>query len=199
MRENLPIVCNQEDWDCIQKVLHGDFNSFELLMNRYQGLVYSQAIKAFRNETEAEDFTQDIFLKAFESLSTFQGRSQFSTWLFVIARNEIIRRYRREHPEVAGLDALILAETEKDKQREVASEQEAKLLKQESSEKIRNLVESLPELYRKPISLHYFENMSYKEISKKLNLKMNTLKSYIFRGKEIMRDWLNKEENEKQE
>ncbi|MBW0433357.1 RNA polymerase subunit sigma-70 [Leptospira yasudae] len=199
MRENLPIVCNQEDWDCIQKVLHGDFNSFESLMNRYQGLVYSQAIKAFRNETEAEDFTQDIFLKAFESLSTFQGRSQFSTWLFVIARNEIIRRYRREHPEVAGLDALILAETEKDKQREVASEQEAKLLKQESSEKIRNLVESLPELYRKPISLHYFENMSYKEISKKLNLKMNTLKSYIFRGKEIMRDWLNKEENEKQE
>ncbi|MCG6166438.1 sigma-70 family RNA polymerase sigma factor [Leptospira sp. FAT2] len=199
MRENLPIVCNQEDWDCIQKVLHGDFNSFELLMNRYQGLVYSQAIKAFRNETEAEDFTQDIFLKAFESLSTFQGRSQFSTWLFVIARNEIIRRYRREHPEVAGLDALILAETEKDKQREISSEQEAKLLKQESSEKIRNLVESLPELYRKPISLHYFENMSYKEISKKLNLKMNTLKSYIFRGKEIMRDWLNKEENEKQE
>ncbi|TGM09737.1 RNA polymerase sigma factor [Leptospira barantonii] len=199
MRENLPIVCNPEDWDCIQKVLHGDFNSFEQLMNRYQGLVYSQAIKAFRNETEAEDFTQDIFLKAFESLSTFQGRSQFSTWLFVIARNEIIRRYRKEHPEVAGLDVLLLAENEKEKKSEISSEQETKLLKQESYEKIRKLVESLPELYRKPIALHYFENMSYKEISKKLNLKMNTLKSYIFRGKEIMRDWLNKEENEKQE
>ncbi|WP_036096494.1 RNA polymerase sigma factor [Leptospira weilii] len=192
MRE--PIVCNRDDWDCIQKVLHGDFNSFELLMNRYQVLVYSQAIKAFRNETEAEDFTQDIFLKAFESLSTFQGRSQFSTWLFVIARNEIIRRYRKEHPEIAGLDALFLAENEKEKK--IESEQETKLLKQESSEKIRTLVESLPELYRKPITLHYFENMSYKEISKKLNLKMNTLKSYIFRGKEIMREWLN---NEKQE
>ncbi|EMY76729.1 ECF sigma factor [Leptospira weilii serovar Ranarum str. ICFT] len=163
-------------------------------MNRYQVLVYSQAIKAFRNETEAEDFTQDIFLKAFESLSTFQGRSQFSTWLFVIARNEIIRRYRKEHPEIAGLDALFLAENEKEKK--IESEQETKLLKQESSEKIRTLVESLPELYRKPITLHYFENMSYKEISKKLNLKMNTLKSYIFRGKEIMREWLN---NEKQE
>ncbi|AOP32610.1 RNA polymerase subunit sigma-70 [Leptospira tipperaryensis] len=199
MRENLPIVCKPEDWDCIQKVLQGDFNSFEQLMNRYQGLVYSQAIKAFRNETEAEDFTQDIFLKAFESLSTFQGRSQFSTWLFTIARNEIIRRYRKEHPEISGLDALILAENEKEKKKEISSEQENKLLKQESSEKIRNLVENLPDVYRKPIALHYFENMSYKEISKKLNLKMNTLKSYIFRGKEIMRDWLNKEENEKQE
>ncbi|EKR66699.1 MULTISPECIES: RNA polymerase sigma factor [Leptospira] len=199
MRENIPIVCNQEDWDCIQKVLHGDFNSFEILMNRYQGLIYSQAIKAFRNETEAEDFTQDIFLKAFESLSTFQGRSQFSTWLFVIARNDIIRRYRREHPEVSGLDTLLLVESEIEKKNEISSEQETKLLKQEISEKIRSLVESLPELYRKPIILHYFENMSYKEISKKLNLKMNTLKSYIFRGKEIMRDWLNKEENEKQE
>ncbi|WP_061224253.1 RNA polymerase sigma factor [Leptospira weilii] len=199
MRENVPIVCNQEDWDCIQKVLHGDFNSFEILMNRYQGLIYSQAIKAFRNETEAEDFTQDIFLKAFESLSTFQGRSQFSTWLFVIARNDIIRRYRREHPEISGLDTLLLVESEIEKKNEISSEQETKLLKQEISEKIRSLVESLPELYRKPIMLHYFENMSYKEISKKLNLKMNTLKSYIFRGKEIMRDWLNKEENEKQE
>ncbi|MDV6234206.1 RNA polymerase sigma factor [Leptospira ellisii] len=199
MRENSPIVCNPEDWDCIQKVLHGDFNSFEQLMNRYQGLVYSQAIKAFRNETEAEDFTQDIFLKAFESLSTFQGRSQFSTWLFTIARNEIIRRYRREHPEISGLDALLLAENEKEKKSEMSSEQENKILKQESSEKIRDLVENLPELYRKPIALHYFENMSYKEISKKLNLKMNTLKSYIFRGKEIMRDWLNREENEKKE
>ncbi|PJZ59806.1 RNA polymerase sigma factor [Leptospira adleri] len=199
MRENFPIVCKPEDWDCIQKVLHGDFNSFEQLMNRYQGLVYSQAIKAFRNETEAEDFTQDIFLKAFESLSTFQGRSQFSTWLFTIARNEIIRKYRKEHPEISGLDALILAENEKEKKKEISSEQENKLLKQESSEKIRNLVENLPDVYRKPIALHYFENMSYKEISKKLNLKMNTLKSYIFRGKEIMRDWLSKEENEKQE
>ncbi|MBM9499864.1 RNA polymerase sigma factor [Leptospira sp. 201903071] len=199
MRENLPIVCKPEDWDCIQKVLQGDFNSFEQLMNRYQGLVYSQAIKAFRNETEAEDFTQDIFLKAFESLSTFQGRSQFSTWLFTIARNEIIRRYRKEHPEISGLDALILAENEKEKKKEISSEQENKLLNQESSEKIRTLVENLPDVYRKPIALHYFENMSYKEISKKLNLKMNTLKSYIFRGKEIMRDWLNKEENEKQE
>ncbi|TGK28182.1 RNA polymerase sigma factor [Leptospira gomenensis] len=199
MRENSPIVCNPEDWDCIQKVLHGDFDSFEQLMNRYQGLVYSQAIKAFRNETEAEDFTQDIFLKAFESLSTFQGRSQFSTWLFTIARNEIIRRYRKEHPEISGLDALLLAEIEKEKKSEVSSEQENKLLKQESSEKIRDLVQNLPELYRKPIALHYFENMSYKEISKKLNLKMNTLKSYIFRGKEIMRDWLNREENEKKE
>lgn len=189
----------QEDWDCIQKVLHGDFNSFEILMNRYQGLIYSQAIKAFRNETEAEDFTQDIFLKAFESLSTFQGRSQFSTWLFVIARNEIIRRYRREHPDISGLDTLLLTESEVEKKNETSSEQETKLLKQEISEKIRSLVESLPELYRKPIMLHYFENMSYKEISQKLNLKMNTLKSYIFRGKEIMRDWLNKEENEKQE
>ncbi|RHX91969.1 RNA polymerase sigma factor [Leptospira stimsonii] len=199
MRENPSILCKPEDWDCIQKVLHGDFNSFEQLMNRYQGLVYSQAIKAFRNETEAEDFTQDIFLKAFESLSTFQGRSQFSTWLFTIARNEIIRRYRKEHPEISGLDALILAENEKEKKKEITSEQENKLLNQESSEKIRNLVENLPDVYRKPIALHYFENMSYKEISKKLNLKMNTLKSYIFRGKEIMRDWLNKEENEKQE
>lgn len=190
MTDQEPILCDPEDWDAIQKVLTGDFESFELLVLRYEGMVYSQARKAFRNESEAEDFTQDVFLKAFEGLSTFRGRSKFSTWIFSIARNEIIRKYRREHPEsdipIEGIASELSTKAN--------SFQESEILENETKDKIRSLVEKLPDLYRKPISLHYFENMSYKDISENLNLKMNTLKSYIFRGKEILREWLKKED-----
>ncbi|PJZ69935.1 RNA polymerase subunit sigma-70 [Leptospira perolatii] len=191
MQPNTPIACDPVDWECIQKVLAGDYESFEELVLRYEAMVYSQASKAFRDKTEAEDFTQDVFLKAFESLSTFKGLSKFSTWLFSIARNEIIRRYRKDHPEV---DAPLENVSSEKSLLEGQSTQESQLLQKETHEKIRSLVNKLPELYRRPISLHYFENMSYKDISEKLNLKMNTLKSYIFRGKEILRDWLKKED-----
>ncbi|TGK18094.1 sigma-70 family RNA polymerase sigma factor [Leptospira fluminis] len=189
MKHPEPIVCDPADWACIQKVLEGDYDSFEELVLRYETLVYSQARKAFRNETEAEDFTQDVFLKAFEGLSTFKGRAKFSTWIFSIARNEIIRRYRKDHPEIEASLEGVSAESGPDS----SSTQESSLMEKETHEKIRSLVDKLPELYRKPISLHYFENMSYKDISENLNLKMNTLKSYIFRGKEILREWLKKE------
>ncbi|TGK62059.1 RNA polymerase sigma factor [Leptospira wolffii] len=190
MQNEEPILCDPEDWAAIQKVLAGDFESFEQLVLRYESMVYSQAKKAFRNESEAEDFTQDIFLKAFEGLSTFKGRSKFSTWVFSIARNEIIRKYRKDHPEIdMPIDGI-----SSDVASAGSSSQESEVLERETTDKIRSLVEKLPELYRKPISLHYFENMSYKDISENLNLKMNTLKSYIFRGKEILREWLKKED-----
>ncbi|EPG64994.1 RNA polymerase sigma factor [Leptospira wolffii] len=190
MQNEEPILCDPEDWAAIQKVLAGDFESFEQLVLRYESMVYSQAKKAFRNESEAEDFTQDIFLKAFEGLSTFKGRSKFSTWVFSIARNEIIRKYRKDHPEIdMPIDSI-----SSDVASTGSSSQESEVLERETTDKIRSLVEKLPELYRKPISLHYFENMSYKDISENLNLKMNTLKSYIFRGKEILREWLKKED-----
>ncbi|PJZ67082.1 RNA polymerase subunit sigma-70 [Leptospira wolffii] len=190
MQNEEPILCDPEDWAAIQKVLAGDFESFEQLVLRYESMVYSQAKKAFRNESEAEDFTQDIFLKAFEGLSTFKGRSKFSTWVFSIARNEIIRKYRKDHPEIdMPIDGI-----SSDVASAGSSSQESEVLERETTDKIRSLVEKLPELYRKPISLHYFENMSYRDISENLNLKMNTLKSYIFRGKEILREWLKKED-----
>ncbi|MCB1192355.1 MAG: sigma-70 family RNA polymerase sigma factor [Leptospiraceae bacterium] len=185
--EKPKVICSKEDWDCIQSVLNGDYSGFECLVDKYSGMVYSQAIKYTQNQEEAEDITQDVLLILFESLSTFRGESQFSTWLYTITKNEIIKKYK--------IKQTLLVEvyenpTQFEKLKKWGLSPEVQLLKQEMANTIRSLVAKLPHSYKKPLILYYFENMSYKEIAEKLNIKINTLKSNIFRGKEIIKNWL---------
>ncbi|MCE9499180.1 MAG: RNA polymerase sigma factor [Leptospira sp.] len=167
-------------------------------MDKYQGMVYSQAIKATGSAEEAEDLTQDVFLKAFEGLSAFRGEALFSTWIYKIAQNELIRRSKKSHDiqleNHEEIDSLALSSLEKLKKWSSHFTPEMQYLKSEMTGKVRNLIARLPAAYKKPLVLYYFENMSYNEISDHLNLKLNTLKSYIFRGKEILKGWLKENE-----
>jgi RNA polymerase sigma-70 factor (ECF subfamily) len=192
------IICNSEDWDCVQKIIQGDYSEFDILMDKYQSMVYNLCSKYTDSVEEAEDFTQDIFLKVFESLSKFRGESEFSTWLYTISRNELKMKYRKSkkiEQEVSELKEESLFTKLKKWKEHITPEVE--LLKEEYKSKITQLVNKLPNNYKTPLLMYYFDNMSYKEISTKLNLKMNTLKSYIFRGKESLKKELESYEGKK--
>lgn len=154
-------------------------------MKRYQGMVFSQARKAFPTKDEAEDFTQEVFLKAYESLSTFRGQAQFSTWIYQIARNEISRHFKNKKPDHATLEDTHGTKSKTDVSQGFIDQ----LVKEEDGNLLRSLISRLPAVYRKPIILHYFENMSLKEISSDMDIKLNTIKSHIARGKELIRKW----------
>lgn len=166
-------------------------------MDKYEDMVYNLSLRYTKSEDEAEDITQEVFLKIYECLSTFKGESQLSTWIYRIAQNEIIQRHRKSEKQSTisheNIDQIISDYYTKLKQWRDSISPEVILLKEEMNSKIRSLVANLPKDYKNPLILFYFENMSYKEISEKLNLKMNTLKSYIFRGKELMKEWLKNE------
>jgi len=159
-------------------------------MDKYQGMVYAEALKFTRNPDEAEDLTQEIFLKAFESLSLFHGKSKFPTWLYRIGKNLAFSKYRenKKNPlstrEDLNPDALI----------DRRFEDSAKHIEDETTNRLRLLLSKLPLAYKKPIVLYYFENMSYKEIADHLDIKMNTLKSYILRGKDLLKKWMDHDE-----
>lgn len=160
-------------------------------------MVFQQTLKYTGNQEEAEDLTQEIFLKAYEALSNFRGEAQFSTWLYKIAQSQIRMRYRKENtlPKSASVDFEEAQEKYLDKFKKWKDSitPEMQLLKQEMSAKMHSFISELPANYKKPLSLYYFENMSYKEIAEKMDIKMNTLKSYIFRGKEMIKEWWLKE------
>ncbi|MBL0953794.1 MAG: sigma-70 family RNA polymerase sigma factor [Leptospira sp.] len=176
--------CNDEDWNSIQLVLRGDVSQFEVLMKRYQGMVFSQASKAFLSEEEAEDFTQEVFLKAYESLSQFRGEAQFSTWLFQIAKFRLTKVNKKKSHLITDWTEEVssLADKSKPSVAEI-------LDKEETHHTLHSLIAKLPKSYQLPIHLHYFENKPLKEIANDLNIKLNTIKSHISRGKELLRKW----------
>jgi len=159
-------------------------HSFENLMKRYQGMVFSQAQKAFQTTDEAEDFTQEIFLKAYESLSTFRGDAQFSTWIYQIARNAISKNAKKKKYTTEPLE-----ETRLQTKNEFSNHFVEQMSKEADTNLLRSLISRLPIAYRKPIILHYFENRSLREISSDLDIKLNTIKSHISRGKDLIRKW----------
>ncbi|MDX1958723.1 MAG: RNA polymerase sigma factor [Leptospiraceae bacterium] len=175
-------LCNPTDWASVQEILKGKYSSFETLMDKYQGMVFAQCMKFSRNTEEAEDMTQEIFIKAFENLSQFRGESQFSTWLYKIAQNLLLTKSRKKQVHTETLvDGNFSAESKVEEH-----DSDFKM-------KLQNLLSKLPKNYKLPIMLYYYENMSYAEIAVKLNLKLGTLKSHILRGKELLKGWLQNE------
>ncbi len=180
-----PRVCSEDDWQAVQAVLAGNIEAFDKLMSRYEGMIEAQSRKAFPNSDEAEDFQQEVFLKAYESLSLFRGEAQFSTWLYQIARFQLIRHWKRKKVDMTTWDKE-LEETTADLS---AIEISVSLEKEEDHKLLKKLIAKLPLMYRKPILLHYFENKPLKEISNSLNIKLGTIKSNISRGKDLIRKW----------
>nr|WP_265390694.1 sigma-70 family RNA polymerase sigma factor [Leptospira kanakyensis] len=159
-------------------------SQFEVLMKRYQGMVFSQAKKAFLTDEEAEDFTQEVFLKTYESLSQFRGESQFSTWLFQIARFRLTKVFKKKKLPITDWKEDISSVADHSKPSVVDI-----LDKEETSHNLRSLIAKLPKSYQMPILLHYFENKPLKEIASDLNIKLGTIKSHISRGKDLIRKW----------
>lgn len=168
-----------DDGTLVAQTLGGRNDAFEELVGRYDRAVYHLSLKTLRDAEEAKDATQEAFLRAYRGLSTFRpGAAKFSTWLFSIAYHaccdRIARRKRYTDGEVAerpdpapGPEALAVARNE------------ARML--------RAAIDELPEKYRVVITLYHLQGRQYEEIAKVLDLPMGTVKTHLFRAKELLR------------
>lgn len=162
---------------------------FERLFDDTSRMIYNLGLRLFRNNTEeAMDFSQDVYLKAYQKLDSFKGESKISTWLYSLAMNLGLNKIR-------SLKKMqITTESEKLEQIPDQSNPEddiVSILEREEIEKeIQLAINELSENYRLPIILLYFEKMQYSEMSEKLNIPEGTLKSLVYRGKMQLREKL---------
>ena len=165
--------------------------AFELLMDRFQNKVFCLAFSMVRNETMAEDLTQDVFMKIWKALPGYQGDASLSTWIYTIARNtcltEIKKRTARptvsfDAPEFE--DALQKLPACQTSDREAGAELD-----------IQVMLARLPEKYRRVITLFYLEQKSYEEVSAMLGIPMGTVKTFLFRAKKELLKFNRKNEN----
>jgi RNA polymerase sigma-70 factor (ECF subfamily) len=162
----------------IAAAVAGNGEAFGTLVERYERAVYHLAYRTLRDVEEAKDATQDAFMKAYRALNTFRPGAKFSTWIFTIVYHaccdRLARRKRWSDAELpdradpsAGPEAL--AEAGDDARR------------------LRAAIEALPEKYRTVITLFHLQGKQYDEIATVLDLPMGTVKTHLFRAKELLR------------
>jgi len=168
----------------VSQILSGQKDLFRLLVRQHEKAVFGMGLSFFRNSDDANDFTQEVFLKAYRSLSNFEGRSRFSTWLYKIAYNTAINEVNRRK------EYRSLAEEDADKLINSGETPEKLALRNAAKEAVRAAINELPERFRVCIDLFYFYDRSYQEIEAITGFPVNTIKSHVFRSKIILREKL---------
>lgn len=182
-----------EDQAAIDRVLDGDYDAFEELVEKYQGRVYRHLRKMVRDSHHAEDLLQETFLNAYKGLKGFTGASSFPTWLFRIATNAALMFLRKKRPESVEYDDQI--GDRGDRVNMAAAPQFIStplevLLSKEGREKIEEAIDGLPALYRTVIVLRDVEGFSLKEVADIMGSSMAAVKSRLHRARHSVRDEL---------
>ena len=170
----------KRDSKLVREVLSGAPSAFAELMSLYKKRVESLGMSFFKNAADAEDFAQDVFLKAYTKLDTFRGESLFSTWLTRMAYNMAINAVNRSAQYVSIADESLLPDN--------GLTPEEKELKALTIETVRECLKELPEKYKIVLDLYFFYDNTYAEISEITSLPENTVKSHIFRAKNLLRE-----------
>jgi RNA polymerase sigma-70 factor (ECF subfamily) len=168
----------------VSQIVSGQKNLFRLLVRQHEKAVYGMGMSFFRNADDAADFVQEVFLKAYRSLSRFEGRSRFSTWLYKIAYNTAINEVNRRK------EYYSLAEEDAEKLINSGETPERITLRNAAKEAVREAIKELPERFRICIDMFFFFDRSYQEIEAITGIPVNTIKSHVFRAKILLKDKL---------
>jgi RNA polymerase sigma-70 factor (ECF subfamily) len=165
----------------IQRCLQGDQAAWETIVRQHWRKVFNVAYKFVGRHDEAEDLTQDIFLKIFKSLDTFDRRANFQTWLISVSRNLCIDHYRSVRKERKTIDrdvnASDLSPVSPDASPMAALEQADRVAL------LRRALTALPPALRTAVTMRDLQELSYQEIAERLQLPEGTVKSRINRGR----------------
>ncbi|MFQ5503581.1 MAG: sigma-70 family RNA polymerase sigma factor [Planctomycetota bacterium] len=157
-------------------------SAFRMLLVRYQERIHKLVFRYTKDPLEAEDVTQEVFLKLYRKLDGFQWDSAFYTWLYRIAVNtavDYMGKTRRRPVQLSG-DVTELGGRPDG---ETASSPDAALLRQERAMVTHRILEELPEPYRTVLTLREFEDLSYLEIAEVLGCSLGTVESRLFRAR----------------
>lgn len=172
----------------------GDRAAFAELVDKYKQPVINFISRSLRDEAEAEDLAQNVFLQVYKSRVRYKQTAKFSTWLFTIARNLCLNELRRRsrHPAESLEESHIENEDQPARQFEDKSQPGApeNFLHGELAEKIEEALNELPENQRSAILLCRQDDLSYEQIAKILRTSLSATKSLIHRGRETLKEKL---------
>ncbi len=179
------------DTELMSRTAAGDDSAFEVLVERYQGVVYGTCYRMLGSyHAEAQDVAQMVFVKAYKAAGSYQPTAQYKTWLMTITRNCVFTQLKkmkrmhekRVHPvvdeeegrEIDYLDEAVPSAVENIEQMELM-------------EVLQQAIENLPEQQRMALILRQYEQMDYEQIAESLKTTVSSVKSLIFRARDTLR------------
>lgn len=173
------------DKELVEKAKCGDHEAFKLLVLKYQQRIMNLVVRFVHNVSDAEDITQEVFIKAYRALPKFRGDSAFYTWIYRIAantaKNHLVVKFREPRKFAKDIDEMEQtgdSDTLKDNQTP-----EHLLLRDEIQKVITEAIDALPESLKIAITLREIEGLSYKDIAKVMGCPIGTVRSRIFRAR----------------
>lgn len=174
----------KSEQELIGDSLAGVEDAYRELVERFSGRLYNAMLHVIGSHEDAEDVVQETFVQAYIKLNTFQGKSQFFTWLYRIAFNNVLSRGRRRHPDLSldaireqsGLDPLDQDDSPDDR-----------LLRQEEVHRVRRALQTLSEEHRSILILREMQDMAYEDIAQVLDINIGTVRSRLSRARAQMK------------
>jgi RNA polymerase sigma-70 factor (ECF subfamily) len=176
------------DQDLVARVQAGDKRAFDLLVLKYQNRIVKLVSRFVHDPVEAQDVTQEAFIKAYRAIGSFRGDSAFYTWLYRIAtnaaKNFLVSQNRR--PPATGVDAMDAEQYAVDTRLKEKDTPESMVVTEELKAVIFKAIEALPNDLREAITLREMECMSYEDIAAVMGCPVGTVRSRIFRARDAI-------------
>ncbi len=167
------------DEEIVRRVLEGEVDHFSEIVQRYEKKIFHIGLMFFGNSDDARDFAQEVFVKVYEGLSSFKGKSKFYFWITRVAYNHGLNTAKSGKVPESLIEHAWKGDSP-----------DQRYERTEIYRALKTAVDALPEHYRVCVDLYFFYGMSYAEISGITGYPVNTIKSNVFRAKQVLRDLL---------
>lgn len=176
----------------------GDERAYADLMRFYREPIYLLLLRMTHNPTEADDLTIETFGKAFCQLHTYEPKNTFATWLFAIASNSGIDYIRRQRMDTVSLSSISVSGDDDTYEYPLPSSDanpEEALIGNQRGLVLREVVGQLKPVYRRIVEMRYFEELSYEEIAKNLQIPLGTVKIRLRRARMLLAEIIQSQKN----
>lgn len=177
--------------DIIIEIQRGNTEIFSRLVDIYKNRVFSIAYKFTNDYNEAQDLSQEIFIKVFSYIPRFRFECSLSTWIYKIATNKCIDYKRKKKIQASSFNEEYNKEASlEDKSKSMDSSPEEIIISDERHREIHKSIYNLPDIYKTVIIMYHLNELSYKEISEALNIPEKTVETRLYRARRLLREKL---------
>lgn len=174
--------------ELVERLIHHDEKAFEVLITRYGGIVYTILYGYTTDKNTVDDIFQDIMIKIYQNIHSFRGESKLSVWIYQIALNTV----RNVIKQKSGKTMIEIEENTA----ATDNEPDEAMQTTDTRELLDTAIATLPPAWQTVVQLYYFESFAYDEIAQITGYPIGTVKTYLFRAKEKLRNFLQPYEDE---